>query len=155
MAILHFVNGFNIFELMNISCFSKKIKMSKKLISILLGLLSLNLSSSSNVCLYIDSNYSAINDCYSHRIQSESTNFNRPNPIFQLFRFKQKRNKRITAVALEFISAANLMFLSFILEVLVGFLVFYLLSILFFYYLTKTLKSTVINQVYLCGLIRY
>ena len=102
MAILHFVNGFNIFELMNISCFSKKIKMSKKLISILLGLLSLNLSSSSTVCLYIDSNYSAINDYYSHRIQLESTNFNRPNPIFQLFRFKQKRNKRITAAALAF-----------------------------------------------------
>ena len=97
MAILHFVNGFNIFELMNIGCFSKIIKMSKKLISILLGLLSLNLSSSSSVCLYIDSNYSAINDCYTHRIQLESTNFNRPNPIFQLFRYKDSkiRNRKI------------------------------------------------------------
>ena len=32
----------------------------------------------------------------------KSTNFNRPNPIFQLFRFKQKRNKRITAAVLAF-----------------------------------------------------
>lgn len=99
---MHFVNGFNIFEQMKIGCFSKKVKISKKLISIFLGLLSLNLTSSSNVCLYIDSNYSAINDCYTHRIELESINFKRPNPIFQLFRFKQKRNKRITAAVLAF-----------------------------------------------------
>ncbi len=76
--------------------------MSKILTSILLAILSFNLSSSSNVCIYIDSDYSAINDSYSHCIELKNINFKRPNPIFQLFRFKQKRNKRITAAVLAF-----------------------------------------------------
>lgn len=73
----------------------------KKLLSILLFLLSLNVFSEKKEVWLIDSTGTVLEKQFIETTTLQSVD-NAPNPLFKLFRKKQKDNRRITAALLAF-----------------------------------------------------